>query len=289
MNSVVAGDLDANIDGDSGDGVSPSERRDLREKVAKLSAMLGEVERRYRLYCDQMQDLVSSFDMSAGRGASSRYTSVAFRTISRQFRRLQNAIRKEMESCRRRLGERDDDKSSSSAVVLSRLRHVDRHFYQQQQQQQQKGYRIEQTWRPQRGLPETAVSILRAWLFEHFLHPYPKDSEKLVLARQTGLSRSQVANWFINARVRLWKPMIEEMYREEFSEEDEFGSKEPNSASGFRQDDEDDSNATAKNNDTTTENVSLELGLQKTTTASISSISEAYYADAHLLSTDYVT
>lgn len=24
----------------------------------------------------------------------------------------------------------------------------------------------------------------------------------------------QVSNWFINARVRLWKPMIEEMYRE---------------------------------------------------------------------------
>ncbi|XVE53912.1 hypothetical protein DITRI_Ditri03aG0040100 [Diplodiscus trichospermus] len=24
----------------------------------------------------------------------------------------------------------------------------------------------------------------------------------------------QVSNWFINARVRLWKPMIEEMYSE---------------------------------------------------------------------------
>jgi len=31
---------------------------------------------------------------------------------------------------------------------------------------------------------------------------------------------SQISNWFINARVRLWKPMIEEMYREEFAEED---------------------------------------------------------------------
>lgn len=25
---------------------------------------------------------------------------------------------------------------------------------------------------------------------------------------------TQVSNWFINARVRLWKPMIEEMYAE---------------------------------------------------------------------------
>lgn len=29
----------------------------------------------------------------------------------------------------------------------------------------------------------------------------------------------QISNWFINARVRLWKPMIEEMYNDEFSED----------------------------------------------------------------------
>lgn len=28
----------------------------------------------------------------------------------------------------------------------------------------------------------------------------------------------QVANWFINARVRLWKPMVEEIYKEEFGD-----------------------------------------------------------------------
>ncbi|PKA66281.1 Homeobox protein BEL1 like [Apostasia shenzhenica] len=76
-------------------------------------------------------------------------------------------------------------------------------------------------WRPQRGLPERSVSILRSWLFEHFLHPYPSDVDKHILARQTGLSRSQVSNWFINARVRLWKPMVEEMYLEEQKEEEE--------------------------------------------------------------------
>jgi hypothetical protein len=30
----------------------------------------------------------------------------------------------------------------------------------------------------------------------------------------------QVSNWFINARVRLWKPMVEEMYLEETKEQD---------------------------------------------------------------------
>uniref|UniRef100_A0A0V0H567 Putative ovule protein n=1 Tax=Solanum chacoense TaxID=4108 RepID=A0A0V0H567_SOLCH len=67
-------------------------------------------------------------------------------------------------------------------------------------------------WRPQRGLPERAVTVLRAWLFDHFLHPYPTDSDKVMLAKQTGLSRNQVSNWFINARVRLWKPMVEEIH-----------------------------------------------------------------------------
>ena len=28
----------------------------------------------------------------------------------------------------------------------------------------------------------------------------------------------QVSNWFINARVRLWKPMVEDMYQQELKE-----------------------------------------------------------------------
>lgn len=36
--------------------------------------------------------------------------------------------------------------------------------------------------------------------------------------------KQQVSNWFINARVRLWKPMVEEMYMEELKEQDNMGS-----------------------------------------------------------------
>lgn len=36
--------------------------------------------------------------------------------------------------------------------------------------------------------------------------------------------RFQVSNWFINARVRLWKPMVEEMYQQETKEEDTLSS-----------------------------------------------------------------
>lgn len=53
----------------------------------------------------------------------------------------------------------------------------------------------------------------------YFSCRYPSDADKHLLARQTGLSRNQVSNWFINARVRLWKPMVEEMYQQESKEE----------------------------------------------------------------------
>ncbi|XP_031119104.1 BEL1-like homeodomain protein 3 [Ipomoea triloba] len=192
--------------------LSAAERHDLESKMTKLFSMLDEVDRRYKQYYQQMQAVVSSFEMVTGLGAARPYTALALRTISCQFRCLRDAIKKQIHVTRQSLGEQ----GNSQGERLYRLRYVDQQLRQQRSLQQFGMMR--QPWRPQRGLPENAVSVLRAWLFEHFLHPYPKDSEKIMLARQTGLTRSQVANWFINARVRLWKPMIEDMYKEEFGD-----------------------------------------------------------------------
>ncbi|OIW15600.1 hypothetical protein TanjilG_08176 [Lupinus angustifolius] len=187
--------------------LSPAERQNLLDKKTKLLSMLDEVDKRYRQYCHQMQIVVSSFDMVTGCGAAEPYTALALRTISRHFRSLHDAISGQIQVIQRSLGEQEG---------IPRLRYVDQKLRQQKALQQLGVMR--QDWRPQRGLPESSVSILRAWLFEHFLNPYPKDSEKIMLARQTGLTRNQVANWFINARVRLWKPMIEDIYKEEFGD-----------------------------------------------------------------------
>lgn len=194
--------------------LSPGERQELQSKLDKLHSMLDEVDRRYKQYCHQMQVLVSSFDVVAGAGAAKPYTALALKTISRHFRCLRDAITGQIQATRKSLGEQDNGMGGA----IPRLRYVDQQLRQQRALQQFGMMR--HAWRPQRGLPESAVTILRAWLFEHFLHPYPKDSEKIMLARQTGLTRSQVANWFINARVRLWKPMVEEMYKEEFGDAD---------------------------------------------------------------------
>ncbi|KAI9761862.1 MAG: hypothetical protein M4579_000802 [Chaenotheca gracillima] len=47
-----------------------------------------------------------------------------------------------------------------------------------------------------------AVRVLKNWLSNHALHPYPTDDEKDELKKETGLKRSQISNWLANARRR---------------------------------------------------------------------------------------
>ncbi|XP_027903206.1 BEL1-like homeodomain protein 7 [Vigna unguiculata] len=197
--------------------LSHAEKQDLHKKLAKLLSMLDEVDSRYKQYYQKMQNVVSSFDVVAGCGAAKPYTALALQTISCHFRCLRDSITGQIRATQKSLGEHDASESNKG-VGMARLKYVD-HQVRQQRALQQLGM-MQHAWRPQRGLPESSVSILRSWLFEHFLHPYPKDSEKTMLARQTGLTRSQVSNWFINARVRLWKPMIEDMYKQDVSDVD---------------------------------------------------------------------
>ncbi|XP_010437584.1 PREDICTED: BEL1-like homeodomain protein 6 [Camelina sativa] len=213
--------------------ISQSERQEMQSKLTKLLSMLDEVDRRYKQYYQQMQIVVSSFDVIAGYGAAKPYTALALQTISRHFRSLRDAISGQILVIRKCLGEQQDGSDGKRVGMISRLKYVDQHL------RQQRGFIQPQAWRPQRGLPENSVLILRAWLFEHFLHPYPKDSDKIMLARQTGLSRGQVSNWFINARVRLWKPMVEEIYKEEFTENDSNSSSENTPKRPATDDDED--------------------------------------------------
>lgn len=47
-----------------------------------------------------------------------------------------------------------------------------------------------------------SVRILRAWLASHCWDPYPDGEQRDLLQRQTGLSKTQITNWFANARRR---------------------------------------------------------------------------------------
>ncbi|XP_057741303.1 BEL1-like homeodomain protein 9 [Arachis stenosperma] len=172
-------------------------------KKSRLLTMLDEVYRRYRQYYQQMHAVVTSFEYVSGLTNAAPYASLAIKTMSKHFRCLKNAITDQLQFNNKTHFQLSNRKDESP-----RFGNNDRGPYGQRS-----GFIDHQpVWRPQRGLPERAVTLLRAWLFEHFLHPYPTDTDKLMLAKQTGLSRSQVSNWFINARVRLWKPMVEEIH-----------------------------------------------------------------------------
>ncbi|KAK7350066.1 hypothetical protein VNO77_08152 [Canavalia gladiata] len=151
-----------------------------------------------------MQIVVTSFEYVSGLSNAAPYASLAIKAMSKHFRCLKNAITDQLQFANITHFHISNRKDESP-----RFSNSDRGG----PYSQRPGFLEQQpVWRPQRGLPECAVTVLRAWLFEHFLHPYPTDTDKLMLAKQTGLSRSQVSNWFINARVRLWKPMVEEIH-----------------------------------------------------------------------------
>ncbi|GJV37950.1 BEL1-like homeodomain protein 4 [Tanacetum coccineum] len=206
-----------------------------------------------------MQMVVNSFDLVLGFGAAVPYTALAQKAMSRHFRCLKDAISAQLKHSCELLGEKDVGPSGVTKGETPRLKMLEQSL-RQQRAFHQMGMMEPEAWRPQRGLPERSVNILRAWLFEHFLHPYPSDADKHLLARQTGLSRNQkieeelhfragseslvphlqteVSNWFINARVRLWKPMVEEMYQQESKEEGDQNNSPPEQDEDQENDDE---------------------------------------------------
>ncbi|KAF8397390.1 hypothetical protein HHK36_016303 [Tetracentron sinense] len=204
--------MDPPIESLSGTGIMDDprtlgDRGEHRRKKTRLISMLDEVYRRYKQYYQQMQAVVSSFESVVGLANAAPYTSFAIKAMSKHFKCLKNAITDQLQFTSKALGEvsfvRDETLMFGS---------TDRGLHCQRPVHNQGFLEHQPVWRPQRGLPERAVAVLRSWLFEHFLHPYPTDTDKQMLAKQTGLSRSQVSNWFINARVRLWKPMVEEIH-----------------------------------------------------------------------------
>ncbi|KAF8377462.1 hypothetical protein HHK36_030840 [Tetracentron sinense] len=215
-------DINPSSNPDGSGGGSSSSSKDLSVSAAdRIEYQRRKVERRYNHYSEQMQMVVNSFDSVMGSRAATPYTALAQKAMSRHFRCLKDAIlAAQLKLTTELLGDKEGVGGSGvTKGETPRLRLLERSL-RQQGAFHQMGMMEQEPWRPQRGLPERSVNILRAWLFEHFLHPYPSDADKHLLARQTGLSRNQVSNWFINARVRLWKPMVEEMYQQESTEED---------------------------------------------------------------------
>ncbi len=54
------------------------------------------------------------------------------------------------------------------------------------------------------------VCILKYWMadYTNWADPYPTDAQKRELAKRTGLTMTQVSNWFRNERKRIWLPLV---------------------------------------------------------------------------------
>ncbi|GMH32326.1 hypothetical protein BSKO_00160 [Bryopsis sp. KO-2023] len=62
------------------------------------------------------------------------------------------------------------------------------------------------------NLPKESTALLKDWLLSHMMLPYPGNEEKIQLCKATNLDISQINNWFINARVRIWKPLVQRVF-----------------------------------------------------------------------------
>ncbi|GER54392.1 BEL1-like homeodomain protein [Striga asiatica] len=173
-----------------------------------------------------MQAAIAAFESVAGLSNAAPFANLALKSMSKHFKCLKTAITDQLQFASKSHGKTNFDRNETQ-----RLENSGKVSYGQQRSFGS-GFMDPPMWRPQRGLPEHAVTVLRSWLFEHFLHPYPTDTDKVMLAKQTGLSRNQVSNWFINARVRLWKPMVEEIHTLETRQQGQNSSEQsPNNSS----------------------------------------------------------
>jgi hypothetical protein len=61
------------------------------------------------------------------------------------------------------------------------------------------------------------VEYLKNWLMspEHINHPYPSESEKARMVADTGIEIKRLNNWFVNNRIRFWKPRFEAMQKQQ--------------------------------------------------------------------------
>ncbi|CAN6359885.1 unnamed protein product [Urochloa humidicola] len=206
-------DMDAGAERAAAEAVAVSGAEQQWRKT-RLISLMEDVCRRYKQYCQQLQSVISSFETVAGLSNAAPFASMALRTMSKHFKCLKGMILNQLRNTSKvaandGIGKEDMTNFALMGGGSNLLRGNSVNAFSQPHN----------IWRPQRGLPERAVSVLRSWLFEHFLHPYPTDSDKQMLAKQTGLTRNQVSNWFINARVRLWKPMVEEIHNLEMRQQ----------------------------------------------------------------------
>lgn len=135
--------------------------------------------RRYKQYLQQMQMVISSFETVAGLSAATPYVCLALKAVSRHFHYVKNVISEQLSQMKKMVGEGLCSSTTTSSKAfdtnttnISRLKSIDQRIGKSSAGGASGFFTSQQpVWRPQRGLPERAISVLKSWLFDHFLHP----------------------------------------------------------------------------------------------------------------------
>ena len=121
-----------------------------------------QVDNQYNQCLDEIHTVVSAFH-AATELDPHVHSHFALQTISLLYKDLRERISNYILSIGANFGNSCSEEKEKS---------VETSFIQKQWALQQLKRKDHQLWRPQRGLPESSVSVLRAWMFQNFLHPW---------------------------------------------------------------------------------------------------------------------
>jgi Associated with HOX len=109
---------------------------------------------------DEIQNIITKFNaITDSHNSGNIVAPFAHLTISSSYKQLRERITKEIVSLPKNHTRKD------TAFESSFIKH-----WASQKDKQLKNTES-QIWRPQRGLPEKSVSVLKAWMFQNFLRP----------------------------------------------------------------------------------------------------------------------
>ncbi|KAF3333776.1 homeotic protein knotted-1-like protein [Carex littledalei] len=141
-----------------------------------------------------------------------------FKTVESQFNSLSHGLQSSEEKCGGiDSSEGDRDSSTTEGEILEFDPSMEDKELKNQLLKKYSGY-LSSLWKEhskkkKKGkLPKDARLKLLTWWEHHYKWPYPSETDKVALARSTGLDPKQINNWFINQRKRHWKPSEDMQY-----------------------------------------------------------------------------
>ena len=121
-----------------------------------------QVNHRYNWCLDHIQNVISTFHDATNSSSPQVLARFTLHTVSSAFKNLRERITGHILLA---------SQESSKGCMRGKEKAFESSFVEKQWTLQL-GRKDQQSWRPQRGLPERSVSVLRAWMFQNFLHPW---------------------------------------------------------------------------------------------------------------------